>query len=120
MTDHARTSYRNHRRATWGLVIAVVVAVAAVLVPLAAGAGGGGRPTTYAFTGNASACADHSRHVQRDPHEHLGFVAEPGSADLYAPTNLSVTDANILSGWGVSFRPKADRYLLAERRDTIA
>ena len=39
MTDHVRTSYRNHRRATWGLVIAVVVAIAAVLVPLATGAG---------------------------------------------------------------------------------
>lgn len=36
MTDHVRTSYRNHRRATWGLVIAVVVAIAVVLVPLGA------------------------------------------------------------------------------------
>ena len=38
MTDHVRTSYRKHRRATWGLAIALVLAVAAVAIPIASGA----------------------------------------------------------------------------------
>jgi hypothetical protein len=38
MTQHVRTSYRKHRRATWGLAIALVLAVAAVVIPIASGA----------------------------------------------------------------------------------
>ena len=38
MTQHVRTSYRKHRRATWGLAIALVLAIAAVVIPIASGA----------------------------------------------------------------------------------
>jgi hypothetical protein len=38
MTEHVRTNYRNHRKVTWGLAIALVVAIAAVVIPIASGA----------------------------------------------------------------------------------
>ena len=38
MTKHVRSSYRNHRRATWGLATALVLAIAAVAIPIASGA----------------------------------------------------------------------------------
>src|SRR4029453_4224274 len=38
MTDHVRRNYRNHRKATWGVVIALMVAIAAVVIPIASGA----------------------------------------------------------------------------------
>ena len=71
MTDHARASYRNHRRATWGLVIAVVVAIAAVLVPLGSAKG----PTApiklfdvcLAGGFNSLYRLDHYRRVDLDP-----------------------------------------------------
>ena len=38
MTKHVRTSYRRHRRATWGLATALVLLIAAVAIPIASGA----------------------------------------------------------------------------------
>ena len=38
MTKHVRSSYRRHRRATWGLATALVLALAAVAIPIASGA----------------------------------------------------------------------------------
>lgn len=53
MTQHVRTSYRNHTRTTWGFAIALVVAIAAVLVPIAGGAGGGGKTYTLGVSPGA-------------------------------------------------------------------
>ncbi len=39
MTKHVRSSYRRHRRATWGLAAALVLAIAAFAIPIASGAG---------------------------------------------------------------------------------
>jgi hypothetical protein len=38
MTQHVRTSYRRHRRASWALALGVALLVAAVAIPLATGA----------------------------------------------------------------------------------
>lgn len=38
MTKHVRSSYRRHRRATWGFATALVLAIAAVAIPIASGA----------------------------------------------------------------------------------
>jgi len=38
MTKHVRSSYRRHRRVTWGLVTALVLVVAAIAIPIATGA----------------------------------------------------------------------------------
>jgi hypothetical protein len=38
MTDHVRTSYRNHWKAAWGLALLLVAAIATVTVPFASGA----------------------------------------------------------------------------------
>ena len=98
MTDHARTSYRNHRRATWGLVIAVVVAIAAVLVPLAAGAGSDGK--TYTFSGNASVCSGTASVTFDVVVKNTSRTQNLGSVDLYAPRNIAVTSAAFAPGSG--------------------
>ena len=38
MTQQVRTSYRNHRKATWGIALLFAAAVAAITIPLASGA----------------------------------------------------------------------------------
>jgi hypothetical protein len=38
MTQQVRKGYRNHRKATWALVLAVVAAIATVVIPFASGA----------------------------------------------------------------------------------
>jgi hypothetical protein len=38
MTQQVRNGYRNHRKATWGLALALIVAIAAVAIPIASGA----------------------------------------------------------------------------------
>ena len=38
MTQHVRKSYRNHRKTTWAVVLALVTVIAAVVIPLASGA----------------------------------------------------------------------------------
>lgn len=38
MTQQVRKSYRNHRKSTWALVLAVVAAIATVVIPFATGA----------------------------------------------------------------------------------
>jgi hypothetical protein len=38
MTQHVRTSYRRHRKATWALVLGLALLVAAIAIPLATGA----------------------------------------------------------------------------------
>src|SRR5262249_35982388 len=54
MTQQARTGFRNHRKATWGLALLLALAVAAIAIPLAYAAGG----KTYSLTLNpASQCA---------------------------------------------------------------
>ena len=99
MTDHVRTSYRRHRWTLWGLMVAIAVAAAAVMIPMASGA----RPTTYSFTGNASACAGTTSVTFPVVLTNTTNSSQNlGSANLYAPTNLTVTDASILSGGGGS------------------
>lgn len=98
MTDHARTSYRNHRRATWGLVIAVVVVIAAALVPLAAGAGSDNK--TYTFSGDASVCSGTASVTFDVVVKNTARTQNLGSVDLYAPRNIAVTSAAFAPGSG--------------------
>ena len=102
MTQHVRTSYRNHRRTTWGLAIALFVAIAAVLVPIAGGAGGGGKTYTLGLSPSdlqrprptgPSAPSSRSPTLHRDQ--------KLGSAEIYFPANsiYSVTSPS-----GTSFR----------------
>jgi hypothetical protein len=97
MTQHVRAGYRRHRKGTWGLALFLVLAAAAAVIPLANGA----RPPTYTFTGDAGDCAG-TTSTSFDV-VLANTSASPqnlGSADLYAPSIISVTSASIASGGG--------------------
>ena len=97
MTQHVRDSYRDHRKATWGLALAVVALIAAVVIPFATGA----RPATYTFTGSASVCAGATQKTFSVTVTNTTTSSQNlGSADLYAPSNIRVTGANITAGVG--------------------
>ena len=103
MTQHVRTSYRRHRRAAWGLAIALAVAVAAVVIPIASGA----PDKTYTFlfpsTGavsNPSApvagsttaqtlCTNTDYGAVRFVVSNTAKTASLGSANVTFPTQLS-------------------------------
>lgn len=91
MTQQVRTSYRKHRRATWAAVIAVVAMVAAVAIPFASGDAG----KSYQFTGNLSVCAGTTSATFNVTVTNQSRTQNLGSADLYAPANITVTSA----GW---------------------
>ena len=107
MTDHARASYRNHRRATWGLVIAVVVAIAAVLVPLGSAKGptapiklfdvcleGGSTPCTdWTTTGGSTSTLSGSQMTLNIENE-SGSNTALGSLNLDMPTGITLS-----AGW---------------------
>lgn len=99
MTELVRTRYRRHRRASWGGALLVVLAIAAVVIPFASGAGGT-RPPTYTFTGNSGACAGQSSVTFDVTLTNTAKSQNLGSADLYAPANITVTAASIASGGG--------------------
>ena len=96
MTDLVRTRYRKHRKVSWGAALVSALAVAAVLIPLASGA----RPATYTFTGNAAACVGQTTVTFDVTLTNSSKTQNLGSADLYAPANITVTGASIVSGGG--------------------
>ena len=51
MTEHVRTSYRSHRKATWALVLALTALIAAVVIPLAMAA-----DKSYTMTVSSPVC----------------------------------------------------------------
>ena len=76
MTEHVRTNYRNHRKATWGLAIALVVAIAAVVIPIASGASDKTYtmlfPSTGAVTPTPPTSGNTNTRVERDVHREGG------------------------------------------------
>ena len=91
MTQQVRTSYRRHRRAAWGLAIALAVAVAAVVIPLANAADktyhGDRRPDADLHVGKrgGGVSAGHNREYRQ--------VASLGSAEIYFPAGSVSTNA---------------------------
>jgi len=90
MTQHVRTSYRRHRRATGLLVLGVVALVAGVAIPFASGA----PDKKYTFTGNAAGCAGSTGIVFDVSVKNTTRTQNLGSVDLYAPSNIAVTNAD--------------------------
>jgi hypothetical protein len=104
MTQHQRTGfgYRKHRKGAGGLTLLVAFILAAVLIPLASGSTSGGRPASYMFTGNAAACAGQGSLTFDVTLANTSKTQNLGSADLYAPANITVTAASIASGGGAT------------------
>ena len=100
MTQHLGTGYRKHRKGAWGFTLALAFILAAVVIPLASGSTSGGRPATYMFTGNAGACAGQGSLTFDVTLTNTSKTQSLGSADLYAPANITVTAASIVSGGG--------------------
>ena len=90
MTQQVRTSYRRHRRAAWGLAVALAVAVAAVVIPLANAADKTFTVTvaptpicTSATNGGASTVLTL---------KNTGSPQTMGSAEVYFPPNTVFAD----------------------------
>src|SRR5689334_16718980 len=118
MSEHVRKSYRNHRRATWGVVIALIVAVAAVVIPIASGAAdktytllfpssGAVTPAPPASgsTAGQTLCSnlDYSVKVVIT---NTAKSVQLGSADVTFPANVTLSGANLPAGspaaWQIS------------------
>src|SRR5712691_5586589 len=100
MRRHVRTRYRKHGKVAWGGALVFALILAAVVIPLASGGTSGGRPAAYTFTGNAAACAGQSSVAFPVVVTNMSKTQNLGSADLYAPLNITVTGATITAGGG--------------------
>jgi hypothetical protein len=87
MTQHLRTSYRRHRKGTWGVALGAVALLAAVVIPLASGGSG----KTYSLGVNPlTVCAGGSTTVTLT---NTARTQTLGSAEIYFPPN-SVSSAS--------------------------
>jgi len=89
---HRRPGARPGHKTFWGVAFLSAVIAVAALVPAAIGA----RPPAYSFTGDASACAG----AQTATFDVILKNTSPspqsfGSADLYAPSGITVTSASL-------------------------
>ena len=87
------TGARPPRKVSWGIALVSAVIAATALIPVAAG---GSRPPTYTFTGDTSVCAG----AQTATFDVVLKNTSPnpqnlGSADLYAPSGITVTNASM-------------------------
>lgn len=100
MTQQVRNGYRKHRKGTWGFAALVALLLAAIVIPLASGGGG----KTYTFTGDNGVCNGTSSTTFSVVLTNTSTTSQNlGSADLYAPVNISVTGATITSGGGSGY-----------------
>jgi hypothetical protein len=91
MTQHVQQSYRKHRKAAWGLALVLALTVAGIVLPLASGAAG----KTYTFTGNIGVCSGTSSTSFDVVLKNTSNSQNLGSADLYAPSDITVTNATM-------------------------
>jgi hypothetical protein len=83
MTEHVRTSYRSHRKATWAVVLGLVVVVAAVVIPLATAA-----DKTYTMSVNPTSMCAPATDGEASTVVTLKNTGSPqtaGSAEVYFP-----------------------------------
>jgi hypothetical protein len=116
MTEHVRTNYRNHRKTTWGLAIALVVAIAAVVIPIASGASdktytmlfpstGAVTPTPPA-SGNTTSqtlCLS-STYTVKVAITNTAKSSRLGSADVTFPANVTLSSASLPAGSPTAWR----------------
>ncbi len=85
-----RNGYRNHRKVTWALALALVAAAAVLVIPIASG--GSGKTFTLAATPAATCASPASTQVTI---KNTGSPQALGSAEIYFPPN---TVALVTSG----------------------
>ncbi len=118
MTKHVRRNYRNHRKATWGVAIALMVAIAAVAIPIASGAAdknytmlfpsaGAVTPTppVSGSTTGQTLCSG-SAYAVKVAITNTAKSSQLGSADVTFPANVSLSNATLPAGspsaWQIS------------------
>ena len=87
MTQHVRDSYRDHRKATWALVLGVVALIATVVIPFATGA-----PSKY-YTLDASpepTCSTPTRQTFTLTLSNKTRNQNLGSANIEAPSYIQL------------------------------
>ena len=118
MTEQVRRNYRNHRKATWGIAIALMVAIAAVVIPIASGAAdknytllfpssGAVTPTPPASGSTASqTLCSNSDYSVKVAMTNTAKSVQLGSADVTFPANVTLSGANLPAGspaaWQIS------------------
>ena len=116
MTDHVRRNYRNHRKATWGVAIALMVAIAAVVIPIASGAADknytmifpAGAVTPAPPSGNTTSqtLCSNSDYSVKVAITNTAKSVQLGSADVTFPANVTLSGANLPAGspaaWQIS------------------
>lgn len=109
MTEHVRTSYREHRRAAWALVLALAALVAVVVVPLATASG-----KTYALSLNPATTDCSSPASTVVTVTNTGSPQTLGSIEIYFPPN-TVASASL-----GTLRTNRTSSAQPERKDIIA
>lgn len=84
MTNHVRTGYRRHRRATWALAVALAAAVAIVVIPLATGQSSAGKYYRLTLT-PSSVCPDNGTATTKLRLTNTASSQSLGSADVHFP-----------------------------------
>lgn len=88
MTKHVRRSFRTHRKASWGLALALVVGIAAVAIPIATAA-----DKTYTLTATSPVCTGAAPQTTITL-KNTSTSQTLGSAEIYFPAN-SVAGASL-------------------------
>ena len=86
MTQEVRQSYRNHRKATWGVALALVALIAAVVIPLASGASDKTYTLSFLPSTVCSSATDGGASTVLTL-KNTAKSASLGSAEVYFPPN---------------------------------
>ena len=117
MTEHVRSNYRKHRKATWGFAIALMVAIAAVVIPIASGASdktytmlfpAGAVTPAPPVSGNTTSqtLCSNSDYTVKVAITNTAKSVQLGSADVTFPANVTLSGATFPAGspaaWQIS------------------
>jgi hypothetical protein len=113
MTQHVRTNYRKHRKATWLVALALVGTVAAVVIPLANAA-----DKTFTMSVNpTSLCANATGGASTVVTlRNTGSPQTAGSAEIYFPAG----SVDHVTGTGWNLRPSSSSSASGGTKDIVA
>ena len=128
MTEHVRRNYRNHRKTTWGVAIALMVAIAAVVIPIASGAAdknytllfpsaGAVTPTppVSGSTTGQTLCSG-SPYAVKVAITNTAKSSQLGSADITFPANVTLSNATLPAGSPAAWRISSNGNVVSLRQ----